>query len=240
MRSDQLYKKLAKYYDLIYSDKDYRAEAESIHKLIQQSRKESKSLLDLACGTGNHIQHLKKHYQCTGIDISEMMLSIAAEKNPDCEFISGDMTDTVPGRYDIIISMFSSIAYIKTYENFKRVAMNISNALAEGGIVMIQSWYESGKFTPGIPFIKTIDKDTKLMRMAVAKVEGICSITEYHYLIYENNKIEHVIDKHTMALFDIQTLINILGWNNISAKYIEPSTDNGRGLIIGEKISNKI
>lgn len=137
------------------------------------------------------------------------------------------------GKYDVIISLFSSIAYVETYSNFRLVAENISNALTDGGIVILQSWYESGNFTPGIPFIKTFDNDVKLLRMAAARVEGICSITEYHYLIYENNKIEHIVDRHKMALFNIEKLIGILKWFGIDANYIE--SKNGRGLIIGTK-----
>jgi len=64
MKEWELYNKTAKYYDLIYGWKDYRKESEFIHKLIQKHKKNTgNELLDVACGTGNHIRYLKKKLQ---------------------------------------------------------------------------------------------------------------------------------------------------------------------------------
>ena len=62
MENQSIYKdkELAKYYDLIYSWKDYKKEVENINKLIlkyKQSR--GKRLLEVACGTGHHLQYFK-------------------------------------------------------------------------------------------------------------------------------------------------------------------------------------
>ena len=72
-----MYRQLAKYYDKIYSTKDYKSESKRIHSLIKKYKKTNgKELLDIACGTGNHIQHLKKYYDITGLDLDKEMLSI--------------------------------------------------------------------------------------------------------------------------------------------------------------------
>jgi len=40
------------YYDLLYRDKNYKAETDYICKNINELNPEAKSLLDLGCGTG--------------------------------------------------------------------------------------------------------------------------------------------------------------------------------------------
>ena len=87
-----MYKQLAKYYDKIYSSKDYKSECEKIHTLIKEYKKsKGKEMLDVACGTGNHIQYLKKYYDITGIDLDKDMLKIAKKKFPGIKFHHGDM-----------------------------------------------------------------------------------------------------------------------------------------------------
>mgnify|MGYP001594940493 CR=1 FL=1 len=52
------YKKLAEYYDLFYQSKDYKKESEFIINLLRKHN--VKRILDVGCGTGNHIVILKK------------------------------------------------------------------------------------------------------------------------------------------------------------------------------------
>ncbi|MFX1344099.1 MAG: methyltransferase domain-containing protein, partial [Promethearchaeota archaeon] len=73
-----MYKELAKYYDLIYSWKDYRKETNKIEKLIKKYKKsDGNKLLDVACGTGKHVEYLKENFSCTGIDLNVEMINIA-------------------------------------------------------------------------------------------------------------------------------------------------------------------
>lgn len=50
----------SRYYDLLYQDKDYKAEAEYINKLIQFIRPDAQKIVELGCGTGNHAAFLCK------------------------------------------------------------------------------------------------------------------------------------------------------------------------------------
>ena len=69
----------ARYYDLLYRDKDYAAEAEYVAGLIRKFHPSARSILELGSGTGMHAIHLAKQgYEVTGIDISPDMINIAS------------------------------------------------------------------------------------------------------------------------------------------------------------------
>lgn len=62
--------------------------------LLSNVRLEGKSLLDLGCGLGNLLEFIKqngKKVQYTGVDILEDMILSARRKNPDAEFVLGDV-----------------------------------------------------------------------------------------------------------------------------------------------------
>src|SRR5438093_13145651 len=88
-----MYRQLANYYDEIYYFKKYQKETDKIETIIQRHKKSSgNKLLDVACGTGNHIQYRKQHYSVEGLDSSTEMLPIAHKKHPAIVFHRGDMT----------------------------------------------------------------------------------------------------------------------------------------------------
>src|SRR6266567_590223 len=93
-----MYRQLANYYDEIYYFKNYQKETDKIETIIQRHKKSSgNKLLDVACGTGNHIQYLKQHYSVEGLDSSPEMLRIARKKHPEVVFHRGDMTSFKKG-----------------------------------------------------------------------------------------------------------------------------------------------
>ena len=70
------YSKLAKYYDEIYSNKDYDRESEFVKQVLNKYN--CKRILDVGCGTGNHLVRLVEYgFKCVGLDIHEEMLNIA-------------------------------------------------------------------------------------------------------------------------------------------------------------------
>ena len=114
-----MYKELAKYYDLIYHWKDYKAEAETIQNLIKKYKtSDGNNLLDVGCGTGMHIKYFRDEFACTGIDINKEMVEVAKTKVEGVSFKQGDMVDfDLNIEFDVILCLFSSIGYVKTYDN---------------------------------------------------------------------------------------------------------------------------
>jgi len=55
-----MYARSARYYDAIYSFKDYAAEAAAVSARILAHRPDAATLLDVACGTGAHLVHFAR------------------------------------------------------------------------------------------------------------------------------------------------------------------------------------
>jgi SAM-dependent methyltransferase len=68
----------SRYYNLLYKDKNYAAEAEYVHNLIQKYCAGAKSVLNLGCGTGMHdVLLAEKGYEIIGVDMSAEMIAVA-------------------------------------------------------------------------------------------------------------------------------------------------------------------
>src|SRR3712207_6686133 len=94
----------AAYYDLLYSDKNYQAEADYIDRMISAHKTERPlKLLDLGCGTGKHDFCLAaKGYSVTGVDLSATMIEEAkragSANKVESDFIQGDVRSFRNGR----------------------------------------------------------------------------------------------------------------------------------------------
>src|ERR1700752_3758863 len=130
-----MFSKSAAIYDAIYAarGKDYVRESETVHAFIRQHKRSSGSLLlDVGCGTGAHIRHLRRYgYDVTGLDLDLNILAVAHQNFPDVVFHKGDMADFwIDHRFDAIVCLFSSIGYVKTGERLRQTVLNFARHLA--------------------------------------------------------------------------------------------------------------
>jgi SAM-dependent methyltransferase len=99
-----MFSKTPRYYDKIYASKNYQAEAQRLIAFIRENLYSGgNQLLDVACGTGRHIEYLKKHFAVEGLDISEELLEVARQRNPGVLFHQADMIQFELGkRFDVV------------------------------------------------------------------------------------------------------------------------------------------
>lgn len=239
MKEQILYKELAKYYDLIYTFKDYRKEAARIRTLISKYKKsEGKELLDVACGTGHHLSYLKNEFSCIGVDVSNEILEVARENAKGVVLRQADMTRLNLGKkFDAITCLFSSIGYVKTYKNLRKAIRNFSKHLKEGGVVLIEPWFTKSTYIPGSPHMSIYDgKDTKIARLNVSELRGNLSVMDMHYLIAERGGgIRHFVDTHEMGLFDVDETLRIMKKAGLQSKFLRRGLMPERGMFVGVK-----
>jgi ubiquinone/menaquinone biosynthesis C-methylase UbiE len=68
----------AAFYDVLYSFVDYEAAVREIRQRLDAQAPHARSLLDVGCGTGRHVELLRERYEVEGLDI-----------NPRCSGLRG-------------------------------------------------------------------------------------------------------------------------------------------------------
>ena len=239
MKNQVLYGELAKYYDLIYSFKDYKKESARIKALISKyKRSKGKELLDVACGTGHHLTYLKDEFCCTGVDKSKTVLEIARRNNEGIVFEDADMITLDLGKtFDVITCLFSSIGYVKTLSKLKKTSRNFAKHLKKGGVVLIEPWFTKSAYIPGSPHMETYDgQDIKIARLSVPRAQGDMSIIDMHYLVAERGKdIKYFVDRHELGLFEVDQTLNILEEAGLHSKFLKHGLVGKRGMFVGTK-----
>ncbi|MEQ1733467.1 MAG: class I SAM-dependent methyltransferase [Bacteroidia bacterium] len=143
----------AAYYDVLYADKNYVAEAEAIHTILTKHNVPTNgALLEMGCGSGIHaVEFLKQGYTLHGIDASAAMVSIAKERTKafdNATFEATSIEDYTPTRtFDAVISLFHVVSYLTTNEQLHQLFNNVSKALKTNGVFVFDCWYGAGVLT---------------------------------------------------------------------------------------------
>lgn len=239
MARKSVFKELPQYYDLIYSWKNYRKEADIIKSLIKKHKKsDGRDLLEVACGTGKHLLYLKDSFSILATDLNKAMLSIARKNISDVTFKQADIVKLDLGKkFDVILCLFSSIGYVKTYQNLTKTIQNFAQHLKVGGVVIIEPWFTEAIYKTGLPSMTTYDGEgIKIARLCVSEKRGILSVMDMHYLIAEKNqKTKHFVERHELAMFDVDRVLIVMKKQGLQGMFLKNGLMKDRGLYIGIK-----
>ena len=234
-----MFDKTSTYYDAVYErglGKDYAAEAALVAELLPGA----KTLLDVACGTGLHLQHLVTRFDCAGVDLDEGMLAIARERCPDVPLHVGDMTDFDLGRrFDAVICMFSSIGYARTEDGLRRAAARFEAHLELGGTVVVEPFLTPDAWEDGRVSLQHVElPELKLSRMALGTPEpdGAMGV-DFHYLIGTAEGITHEVEHHVLGLFTWEQYRDAFEDAGLDVTIDRTGGPMGRGLIVGRRPS---
>ena len=226
----------ARYYDKIYASKDYEAESALLVALIERSVPAAETLLDVACGTGRHIEYLKDRFDPVGLDASEQMLTRARLRNPNATFHCGDMVRFTLGRtFDVVTCLFSAIGYARTLPDMRATVRCMADHLNPGGIVAIEPWFTPSEWhTRRVHALLIDEPELKIARVSTSHVEGRVSSFDFHYLIGTPDGTKHAVEHHELGLFRTEELVGAAQDAGLSVSYDEKGL-TGRGLLLGVK-----
>jgi ubiquinone/menaquinone biosynthesis C-methylase UbiE len=232
-----MFNKSHQYYDKIYDQKDYEEEAKTLKRFIDEHvQSPGKGLLDVACGTGEHILHLKEQFEVEGLDLDPALLQLAKEKNPKIKFHQGDMMAFDLGKqFDIITCLFSAIGYATSLEDLRRAIGAMAHHLLPGGVLLIEPWFPPEAWTEGM--VHTLfreEPDLHIVRMNTSLREGRVSHFEFHYLIGTPSGTEHFTERHELGLFEIEEMKDAFVAAGLEVIHDEEGIA-GRGMYIGKK-----
>lgn len=209
----EVFKDYAYYYNAFYQDKDYKFEAEQVNSLLKKYGRDIKKIINYGCGTGRHdIELTKIGYQCTGIDLSSLMIDIAKEnvdkENIDIDFSVADIRDYEPQeKYDAVISLFHVMSYQNQNQDIISAFQSARKALQTGGLLLFDVWYGPGVLSdkPSLRVKEIEDEKNKLIRIARPVLHDKENVVDVCYEVLVINKetgnTKTIEEVHNMRYF---------------------------------------
>jgi SAM-dependent methyltransferase len=201
-----VYRSTAHVYDLVYeaAGKDYARESAEIHAVVQRRRPGARSLLDVACGTGGHLRHLRTWYEVAGLDLEPAMLAAARAVTPGVTLVEGDMRAfALDKTFDAVVCLFSSVGYLRDDEELDAALSAMERHLRPGGVLVVDGWVRPDAWRDGASADVQVAEgdDMTVVRVTRSRRVGVKTTLEMHHLIATVEGIEHVVDDHELTLF---------------------------------------
>lgn len=228
-----MYKEFAYLYDEFYRSKNYAQEVAFLNTIFLDRSIET--LLDIGCGTGNHLSLLEKNgYTCTGMDINQEMLEVAKPKITGELHLANMTSFDFREKYDAIISMFAVFNHNLTIDEAAKTLNCIKNHLNPGGLVILDLYnpQSSGKKT--------------------TQAGDVERIMEWHFKPGDNialtrlkfNKGDQSVESHfplrIYSMDELETLFQAHGFKNVQfyEDYtFKPGSPSSKNLIVVARLS---
>ncbi len=136
-----MYSNVQELYELLYSRKNYRAEAQAVMSILHKHNANVKSVLDVACGPGLHARFLASSLEIVGIDYDDKVLEKAKKNCPKAQFVYADMRSfNLNRRFDAALSLFSGFGYLSSLNEVAASLTCVHRHLAPQGVFILEQW----------------------------------------------------------------------------------------------------
>jgi SAM-dependent methyltransferase len=143
------FRQYSAYYNLLYADKDYGAEAAYVARTLRSAAAATHTLLELGSGGGRHGRLLAElGFQVHGVERSAEMIAEGDRTNTHsgnggsftCEL--GDLRAFRAGRsFDAVISLFHVISYQTSEHDLTSAFRTAADHLQSGGVFLFDVWH---------------------------------------------------------------------------------------------------
>jgi len=190
----------APYYDGLYREKDYRAEAAFVLDLARQHCPRAQSFLELGCGTGSHAEHLSAAgVQVHGVDCSAPMLELARARQQRLPrevagrlmFSHGDVRHLrISETFDAAVSLFHVVSYQVSNQDLRDCFATAKRHLKPGGVFVFDCWYGPAVLTdpPSVRVRHWEDAATSVTRIAEPTLHAKENIVDVNYTLFVRNR----------------------------------------------------
>ena len=231
----KLYSDFAEYYFSIESNhREISNDIDLIRSYLHGL--EHPSILDLGCGTGEHLNYLKKYgVRCVGIDISPQMLNIAKIRYPSgIEFVNKNLSGfDYYNEFDAILCLFGSMVYLLNDTDVDSLFWNTWRALKPGGFGFFEVWHS-------IPVKKIKNRPishvstTQYNDLTIDRERGFNIVEETNRTIVKVDYLYRIISANTSGSYNDTHIMRAFTFDEI-ASFIKAN-----GLVIRNVYSNSL
>ena len=236
----RLYTDLSKWFHLLTPPENYLEEAEYYRTvLIENSCLTVTEVLEMGSGGGNNASHLKSYFKLTLTDVSDDMLRISRELNPECEHIQGDMRNLRLGKQFDAVFIHDAISYIVTEEDLLKTIETAFIHCKPGGVVLFTPDFVRETFSP-VAKHGGIDKGIRGIRylewIRDPDTSDTSYVVDFAYLLRENDRVWCESERHIMGLFlekDWLRIMESVGFSEVKALYDKTHESQGTPVFTG-------
>lgn len=220
----------AGWYDILYREKDYAGECDSLEACFRSQAVAPATIIDLGCGTGGHALLLaQRGYAVTAMDRSASMLEKARTKtgqaHASVSFLQGDITRLdFREAFDAAIAMFAVVGYQTADEELEALLAGVWRSLRPGGVFIFDGWFGPGVLhDPPAPRMLEIPlgNDDVLLRQADPRLDALEQTVEIHYRLQHRRGTVIVAEseeRHRMRYFfprELRCLLRHAGFSTV-------------------------
>jgi SAM-dependent methyltransferase len=215
-------------YDVLYQDKDYLAECTLLAGVFREyGVHEVKTILDLGCGTGNHLIPLaQRGYEMAGVDSSRAMLARArakASRDGLCvDLHEADLREVnLAHTFDAVLMMFAVLGYQTENRDVLAALRAARRHLVSGGLLVFDVWYGPAVLSQRpSDRIKVIATDGgTILRSTSGTLDTrhhVCDVEYYLWHLADNRVVAESHENHSMRFFfpmELEHYLSIAGFD---------------------------
>ena len=245
------YGRFAYVYDILMENVPYDKWIELFLAKVHQFNIEGRNVLDVGCGTGEFsIRLAERGYYVTGVDLSEEMLLIAAEKaaakQASIPLFHQNMAELDLAReFDAVVIFCDSLNYLETEEEVKETFSSVYKHLKPGGLFMfdVHSIYKMTEVFQGNTFADPYEEVSYIWN----SYEGEEPYSVEHELSFfvkdgDTGLYERFEEDHYQRTYPVDMYLDWLGEAGFISKEVladledkEPESDSERIVFLAVK-----
>ncbi|MGJ9423282.1 class I SAM-dependent methyltransferase [Aeromicrobium sp. CF3.5] len=198
---------VAEIWDAVYTGRgrDYPAEARWVEGAVRDLRPAATSLLDVGCGTGEHLRHLQTLFdEVEGVELSADMIASGLARSPELTMHQSDMRDFDLGRtFSAVVTLFSSIAHMATGEDLDGAVSRLAAHTEPGGVVIVEGWWFPENFIDGYVTGDVVEDDGRVLARVShsSRVEDSSRIQSHFVVSEPAGGLRHFTEDFRLTLF---------------------------------------
>jgi SAM-dependent methyltransferase len=233
----------AEYYDIVFRSrgKDWEAEAEELTRMIRSRLPDARSLLDVACGTGAHLETFRRLFDSAeGLELSGPMREVTGKKPPGLTVHAGDMRDFDLGRtFDAVTCMGNAVACVASVRELDAAIERMVGHLVTGGVLVVEPWWFPDNFIDGHVGGHLVREEGRVIsRITRSTRQGLQTRMEVRFTIADSSGISDFTEVLHVSLFTREEYLAAFERAGCAAEFVPgfrlaDGRPNGPGLIVG-------